>query len=118
MRALALATAATAFLVSPAIAEGFQKVHDKNRFVSLMQDRELKRLGISVKVTEDGRIRGRAFGYDVTGAWTWDGGYFCRDLFWGGDELGFNCQMVQVNGETVRFISDRGAGQFADLRLD
>lgn len=118
MRALTYATAATALLASPALAEGFQKVHDRNKFVSLIQDRELKRLGISVKVTEDGRIKGSAFGYDVSGVWSWDGGYFCRDLSWGGDPLGFNCQMVQVNGKTVRFISDRGTGHFADLKLD
>ncbi len=118
MRALAIATAATILLVSPASAEGFLKVDDKNMFVSLMQDRALKRLGITVQVTEDGRINGRAFGYDVSGVWNWEGGYFCRDLSWGGDPLGFNCQMVQVNGNTVRFISDRGAGQYADLRLD
>ena len=118
MRALAIATAATMVLASPAIAEGFLKVDDKNKFVSLMQDRELKRLGIRVQVEEDGRIKGRAFGYEVSGVWNWEGGYFCRDLSWGGDPIGFNCQMVQVNGDTVRFISDRGAGQYADLWLD
>ena len=68
-------------------------------------------------VTENGKITGRAFGQKVTGDWNWRDGYFCRDLFVGGDELGANCQMVQVQGNTVRFTSDRGTGQFADLRL-
>jgi hypothetical protein len=63
------------------------------------------------------RSRGRAFGTPVTGAWDWNNGYFCRDLFFGEDDLGFNCQLVQVNGETLRFTSDQGQGIYADLTL-
>lgn len=118
MRILALAAGMAALMGSSAIAEGFQPIKDKNKFVSVVQDRELKRLGIRVKVTDDGRIVGRAFGQSVTGSWRWDEGFFCRDLAWGGDPLGFNCQLVQVNGETVRFTSDKGAGIYADLKVD
>jgi hypothetical protein len=32
-------------------------------------------------------------------------------------DLGPNCQAVRVQGNTLRFISDLGAGQFADLNL-
>ena len=60
---------------------------------------------------------GRAFGAPVTGAWTWQGGYFCRDLFWNGDDLGYNCQLVEENGDTLRFTSDQGSGMSADLNL-
>jgi hypothetical protein len=35
----------------------------------------------------------------------------------GEDDLGFNCQLVQVNGETLRFTSDQGQGIYADLTL-
>ena len=85
--------------------------------MSLVKDRALTRLGIKLNVSPDGKISGRAFGQKVTGDWKWQGGYFCRDLYVGGDELGANCQLVQVNGNTVRFTSDRGQGIYADLRL-
>lgn len=98
-------------------AENFRVVESADRFVSLVSGRELRRLGISVTVLPEGEIEGRAFGWDVTGAWTWRDGYFCRDLFWGGDDLGYNCQLVQENGATLRFTSDRGAGMYADLTL-
>ncbi|MEO0370894.1 MAG: dihydrodipicolinate reductase [Pseudomonadota bacterium] len=101
----------------PAQADGFQQIQSKSTFVSLMNGRELTRFGINLVVTPDGRIDGRAFGRDVTGAWRWQGGYFCRDLFWGARNLGPNCQMVKRQGRTIRFISDKGAGQFADLQL-
>ncbi|MEO0750258.1 MAG: dihydrodipicolinate reductase [Pseudomonadota bacterium] len=113
---------ATLFLISPisstsAQADDFQQVTNKSTFVSLMNGRELTRFGINLVVTPDGRIDGKAFGRDVKGAWRWQGGYFCRDLSWGERDLGANCQMVKRQGRTIRFISDKGAGEFADLRL-
>ena len=42
---------------------------------------------------------------------------FLWDLFWGGDPLGYNCQEVQVTGESIRFTSDRGAGASAEFRM-
>ena len=108
----------TLFAPDTARAEGFNVVDSADRFVSLVTGRELRRLGIRLTVTPEGQITGRAFGSPVTGAWTWDGGYFCRDLNWGGDDLGYNCQLVEENGNTLRFTTDRGAGIFADLTLD
>ncbi|MBZ8117859.1 dihydrodipicolinate reductase [Roseovarius sp. LXJ103] len=102
---------------TPAAAQDFSTVQQEDSFVSLVDGRKLTRFGINLDVTPDGRIIGRAFGRDVTGAWNWDAGYFCRDLFWGARDLGANCQMVKIQGNTIRFISDKGTGQFADLLL-
>lgn len=115
---LRLASAVSlALIVAPASAEAFQKISDKTRFVQAVEDKELTRMGIGLDVTADGKIIGRAFGRDVTGNWTWQDGYFCRDLFWGKRDLGYNCQEVKLHGATIRFTSDRGTGQFADLTL-
>jgi hypothetical protein len=104
-------------LAAPAMAEGFAPVTKRDRFVSLIEGRDLTRFGITLNVTSDGQIKGRAFGRNVTGAWRWNGDYFCRDLYWGSMDLGPNCQAVRVQGNTLRFISDQGSGQFADLSL-
>ena len=105
-------------LASPAFAEGFQRIEGRDSFVSVVKDRDLTRLGIQVKVTDRGQIVGRAFGRKGTGDWSWQNGYFCRDLYWGGSELDLgNCQTVEVNGNTLRFTSDKGTGESADLRL-
>ena len=113
----AAAALAAFFFAMPVGAEEFQIVSSRDTFVSLIDGRELTRLGIRLEVTSDGQIVGRAFGTPVTGAWDWNGGYFCRDLYYGEEDLGPNCQQVAVNGETIRFTSDRGTGRFADLRL-
>ncbi len=104
-------------MTDAASAENMSVVSSRDAFVSLVQGRELRRFGIRLTVTPDGEIEGRAFGTPVTGEWAWDGGYFCRDLYFGDEDLGFNCQLVQVNGETLRFTSDQGSGMYADLTL-
>jgi hypothetical protein len=117
--ALAAAIAATfAAIAVPSGAQAFEQVREQSRFVDLITSKKLKRFGIELTVTPQGRIEGRAFGRPVSGDWAWNGGYFCRSLFWGERNLGDNCQAVLVSGDTLRFISDQGAGDYADLRLE
>ena len=117
LRTALFAACAALCFATPALAEEFQVIDSRTTFLSLIEGRELTRLGIRLEVTADGQIIGRAFGTPVTGAWDWNGGYFCRDLFYGEEDLGPNCQQVAVRGETLRFTSDRGTGRFADLRM-
>lgn len=107
----------SAWTPTTATAEAFRVVDDRDRFLSLVTGRELTRLGIRLQVTPSGVIQGRAFGTSVTGQWRWENGFFCRTLFYGKQDLGPNCQEVRVNGNKIRFTSDRGSGQYADLSL-
>lgn len=104
-------------LPASAMADGFQPVTDKNRFVELIQDKNLKRFGVVLRVSPEGAIDGNAFGYELTGQWRWENGYFCRTMSYGSGDLPDNCQMVLERDDTLRFISDRGQGDRADLRL-
>ncbi|MDO5756578.1 MAG: dihydrodipicolinate reductase [Rhodobacterales bacterium] len=115
----ALATAALTAGANTADAaqRGFAAVENRAAFVQIISGRDLRRLGINVSVTPQGQISGRAFGYPVSGTWQWQGSYFCRDLHWGADHLGSNCQTVRISGDTIRFTADRGTGQSADLTL-
>lgn len=115
---LALApTLALAGVAAPALAD-YEPIRDRSEFLGVVTQGDLTRMGIRVTVTPDGGIKGRAFGRDVTGAWTWEDGYFCRDLAWGETSFGYNCQEVARDGRSVRFTSDKGTGQSASLRLE
>ncbi len=103
-----------------AAANDFQPVKDKDAFLSLVKDRELRitLYNLSLNVLPDGRIKGRALGWDITGKWSWQDGYFCREMDWSGMPIDFNCQLVEANGaERLRFTVDRGAGDSATFRL-
>jgi hypothetical protein len=122
MRHLATAALFTAGIAaapeSPARADTFTAVTERGQFISLVSGRTLNYPGVTLQVLRDGRIVGRGLGRKVSGDWQWSNdGYFCRDLYWGQRDLGANCQKVLANGGTLRFISDRGTGQSADLRL-
>ena len=101
----------------PAMADEFLPISEQSDFVQLVSGKHLTRVGIKLAVSPSGDIRGSAFGVPVSGAWNWNGGYFCRDLFYGAESLGQNCQAVLVSGDTLRFISDQGNGDWADLRI-
>lgn len=103
-------------LASPACAE--QPVSSQSEFLSLVSGKTLTRPLVRLEVKPTGQIEGRGLRWDVSGTWTWRDGYFCRDLFWGGDPLGYNCQQVTVADDRIRFTSDRGAGMSAAFRLN
>ncbi|SMX24533.1 hypothetical protein [Boseongicola aestuarii] len=118
-KTLSLSAAVFGLLATSALAEGFQRVEDEANFVKLVKDRDLKRFGIRLQVSDSGQIVGRAFGQDVTGKWDWQNGFFCRDLYLSGKALDpDNCQLVEVRGNTVRFTSDMGRGDSAALRIE
>ena len=103
-------------LAAPVMAAA-ERVGSKSEFVSLIEGKRLTRPLVNLQVTPDGAISGTGAAWDVTGNWTWQDGFFCRDLEWGGDPLGYNCQLVTAQGNTITFTSDRGAGRSAGFRL-
>ena len=109
---------ATLLLATSASAE-FAKVNHQSEFVSLISGKTLSRPFVKLQVSPDGWISGRVVRWDLTCTWTWENGYFCRDLYWGGDALGYNCQEVKAtpNGR-IRFTSDKGKGDSAAFRLN
>jgi hypothetical protein len=116
-----LALTALAFCAAlPAAANDFDAVREKSAFLSLVEGRDL-RIGLynlTLNVLPDGQIKGRALGWDITGSWNWQDGYFCREMDWSGMEIPYNCQLVEARGaEVMRFTVDRGAGDSASFRL-
>jgi hypothetical protein len=109
--------AALCLVPLPALADGYDRVTDRAAFVGLVEGRTLTSLGVSLTVSGAGTIGGRAFGRDVTGAWTWNDGYFCRTLQAGDRSFARNCQQVEARGDRLRFTADRGQGDVADLRI-
>lgn len=106
-------------LAMPASAQGFRPVVDRSEFLSLVSNRTLniRIYGLSLSVLPSGQITGKALGSDITGSWSWQNGYFCREMDWGGDPIPYNCQLVEVSGNDLRFTTDQGAGDSAVLRL-
>lgn len=103
-----------------ATANEFETVSDQETFLGLVKDRVLKigLYNLTIIVRSDGKIEGKALGWDIIGNWRWQDGYFCREMDWSGMPIEYNCQLVEVQGaEKVRFTVDKGAGDSAVFRL-
>lgn len=109
-------SAMLAFTVASARAE-FAQVKDESQFKTIISGKTLTRPLIRLEVSPTGTIKGRGAKWDVSGTWKWRDGYFCRDLNWGGDDLGYNCQEVGVKKGRIKFTSDKGRGDSAEFRL-
>lgn len=119
MKASHFAFSIAALLPNLVMADSYQPVSDKSVFVNLMEGRSLtnRLYNLTLDVSSGGQINGSALGWDVTGTWAWRGGYFCREMSWGGDPIPYNCQLVEVSGDQIRFTTDQGAGDSAAFKL-
>lgn len=106
-------------LPKAADAQQFRAVTDRAEFMQLLTGKTLniRLYNLSLDVRPDGNIAGDALGWDVSGNWSWQDGFFCRELDWGGDPIPYNCQLVEVAGNQMRFTTDRGAGDSATFGL-
>ena len=115
------ALALVALCVAPPVAANeYAAVREKAAFLTLVAGRDL-RIGLynlTLNLLADGRIEGSALGWDITGSWDWQDGYFCRELDWSGMPIPYDCQLVEERGgEVVRFTVDRGQGDSASFKL-
>ena len=98
---------------SPAYAE-FRAVQERGEFLEIVTGRTLVLTRpfiarpIEIQVLRNGELSGEARGSVVTGVWQWTNGRFCREMDWGGSEVGYSCQAVSKDGGTLKFVSDRG----------
>ena len=114
--AIRLSIFISSLTASSAFAEP-KVITTSNEFIELVTDKNLTRPFITLKVSSDGKIRGKGALSKITGAWLWQDGYFCRDLRWGRRDLKYNCQRVTSDGSKLTFTSDRGAGDSASFTL-
>ena len=116
-RFIALILAAT--VTFPAMAQAFERISDRDTFLQAVagQDLRMGLYNLTINVGEDGSIAGSALGWDITGSWSWQDGYFCREMDWSGTAIDYNCQLVELDGDRIRFTVDQGAGDDAVFRI-
>ena len=100
-------------------AQAGERIFDRSTLLDVVSGKVLilRLFGIKLKIMEDGRIEGKAMGRDVVGDWEWQDGFFCRSMFWGERDIGYNCQEVSINNKKIKFISDRGLGASAKFLI-
>jgi hypothetical protein len=115
----ALIALALSVVALPATAQNYTPVTDKAAFLAALGGKNLSNrlYGVNLTVSPNGTISGTGAGWDITGTWSWQNGYFCREMDWGGDPIPYNCQLVEIAGGDMRFTTDQGAGDSAAFTL-
>ena len=65
----------------------------------------------------DGRLTGDVKDKKLTGAWTWEGAFYCRTAKWGEKDLGMDCQKVVLDGDILSVTRKKGEGKTSKWRL-
>lgn len=119
MKSAILALCLTVATALPAAAQNYAPVTDEATFLAMIGSKNLSNrlYGVNLRVSPDGTISGNAAGWDINGTWSWENGFFCREMNWGGDPIPHNCQLVEASGRDMRFTTDQGAGDSASFRL-
>ena len=107
-----------ALWATPSLAD-LQKIGDKKAFLDTLEGRALNigLFNLQMNVMPNGAIEGSAVGWGITGNWDWKDGLFCREMDWSGYLVSYDCQLVESDGNKMRFTSDQGRGTSADFKL-
>ncbi len=95
--------------VTPALAED---ITTKERFLERVAGKKLTQEDDSwVVISPNGTVNGQLPGQGtLVGDWTWNDGYYCRDIAIDDVALPHDCQAVSVDGDVVTFAHDKGGG--------
>ena len=73
--------------------------------------------GLIFVIYSDGRISGTAGGKRFSGSWVWRDGFFCRTAELEGEDIGADCEIIEVSGGLMRYTKNKGAGTSAIIKI-
>ncbi|WP_108816584.1 dihydrodipicolinate reductase [Loktanella sp. Alg231-35] len=89
------------------------RVNTAREFRECVTGRVLTGDGLKFIISPDGKISGTAGGKSFSGAWVWRDGFFCRTAELEGEDLGADCEVIEVARGLMRYTRDKGTGPSA-----
>ncbi|GGB07347.1 hypothetical protein [Allosediminivita pacifica] len=80
------------------------------KFIARVTDRPLRAEGICFTIRSDGGMTGEIDGVPLAGQWIWRDALFFHWAALGGEELGSDCELIEVRGNRMRYIREEGRG--------
>jgi len=103
----------------PALADDFKRIKTPAEFNEMVVDKKLVWGGGTATVRANGKTDGTLKKQGkYYGNWVFQKGFYCRNLIIQKKETGTNCQLVEINGNKVRFTRNQGKGHVTLLSIE
>ena len=93
------------------------RINTERDFRSHVLDRLWTADGMDFTIQSDGHLTGMVDGEPLTGRWTWSDCYFCRTAELAGEDLGRDCEIIEVREDEMRYTRNMGKGEATIVRL-
>lgn len=111
-------TAALSLAVtSPAAAE-FKRIKNEKQMLQLVAGKKLVSDAGYSFIYADGTLKGKFNGQNFSGSWLWSGRFWCRNGVLGGQEIGSDCQVWEIDGDKLRYTRKKGKGDAVVATLE
>ncbi|MEP3785407.1 hypothetical protein [Ascidiaceihabitans sp.] len=95
----------------PALADNFKRIKTSEEFSALVVGKKITWPGGTAFIRPNGKTDGRLKKQGkYVGNWTFTKGFYCRNLVIKKEATGTNCQIVEIDGNKLRFTRDQGKG--------
>lgn len=103
-------------LASTSHADNLKRIKKEADFRAMAVDQKyMSDKGDWILAASDGTLTGSFGGKDLTGAWNWQGKYWCRNARVGGKEIGSDCQEMHLSATQLRTKRQKGKGDWASV---
>ena len=104
---------------APAFADKWKTIRTEADFRSQVVDKKVTWNGNWGIINADGTAEGKLQKQGAyEGNWVWSGRFYCRNFVIGGKATGTNCAKVEISGDKVRFLNDKGKGRVTEAVFD
>ncbi|MDU9006903.1 dihydrodipicolinate reductase [Sedimentitalea todarodis] len=95
----------------------WQRVETAAMFCTQITGKHLTGGGLEFVIYPNGRISGTADGQKFSGSWVWRDGFFCRKSELDGEDLGLDCEVIEISDGRMRYTRDKGMGDTAIVEI-
>ncbi len=116
---ISTAIAVALLSTTAATAQSFKRVTKEADFQAIFVGKNLSFPGGTAVIHANGKTDGKLDKKGkYHGVWAWQKRFYCRNLVIGGKETGTDCQKVEFNGTSARFIREKGKGRVTEITIN
>ena len=96
----------------------WRRIDTRAEFIDIFADEVLLGDDLRFTIHSSGGITGQTGGQDFFGSWYWEGGFFCRAVSSGEEDLGWDFEVIERRGLHMRYTRQMGQGESSVVAIE